>query len=71
MPLHYIKLLPAGGSIMERITDAIAIIAVITGVNPDFYYWLGQTSQIAALLLPVLGCLWLGVQIWARVAKGK
>lgn len=56
---------------MERITDAIAIIAVITGVNPDFFYWLGQTSQIAALLLPVLGCLWLGVQIWARVAKGK
>jgi hypothetical protein len=61
----------ASGSTLERITDAVAIVAVITGLNPSFYYWLSEISGLAALLMPVLGCMWLGVQIWVRVTKGK
>ncbi len=71
MPLHYLKVLPPGGSIMSRFTDAVAILAVLTGLNPDYYWYISQTSQVAALFLPILGCIWLGVQIWGRVAKGK
>ena len=56
---------------MERFTDAVAILAVLTGLNPDYYWYISQTSQFAALLLPILGCIWLGVQIWVRVVKGK
>lgn len=70
MPHRFLKLFPHG-SIMERVTDAIAILAVITGINPAVYYWLSEISALAALLLPILGCMWLGVQIYSRVAKGK
>ena len=70
MPQRFLKLFPPG-SIMERLTDGIAILAVITGVNPAIYYWLSEVSSVAALLMPILGCMWLGVQIWSRVAKDK
>lgn len=70
MPHRFLKLFPAG-SIMERMTDGIAILAVITGINPSVYHWLAEISAFAALLMPVLGCMWLGVQIWYRVAREK
>lgn len=62
---------PPGGSMLERLTDVVAILAVITGIHPGIYEWLSEISQLAALLVPILGCLWLGVQIWSRLAKGK
>lgn len=71
MPLHYLKVLPPGGSIMERATDALAIFAVLSAINPRLYQLLSDFSQLAALLMPIFGCIWLGVQIWVRVAKGK
>ena len=37
---------------MERFTDAVAILAVLTGLNPDYYWYISQTSQVAALFLP-------------------
>lgn len=62
---------PPGESFMERITDAVAVLAVISGLNPGVYEWLSEISQVAALLVPILGCIWLGVQIWSRVTRGK
>ena len=59
--------LPTGGSMMERATDGLAVIAVITGINPEVYKSLSDFSEIGALLMPILGCVWLGVQIWSRV----
>lgn len=59
------------GLLMERITDAIAALAVGTWVIPDAYEWLASFSTLASLLLPPLGCVWLAVQIWSRIFKGK
>ena len=56
---------------LERITDGLAIIAVMSGVNPAMLEWLQSVSQIAALLMPPLGVIWLAVQIWSRIARGK
>lgn len=56
---------------MERATDGVAILAVLSWVNPKIFAWLNDFSQIAALLLPILGCAWLAVQITIRITKGK
>ncbi len=64
-------MLLAGGSITERLTDAFAVLAVITGINPQIYFWLSETSTLAAMVMPILGCIWLGVQIYARAVRGK
>lgn len=62
--------LPPGG-MMERATDGVAVLAVISGINPGIYKWMSDISELGALLMPILGCVWLGVQIWSRVARNK
>ena len=42
---------------MNHSTDAVAVAAVSSPL------WLEHVSQGAALVLPILGCLWLAVQI--------
>lgn len=59
------------GGTMERVTDGVAILAVISGINPGIYQWMSDISEIGALLMPVLGCIWLGVQIWTRVTRDR
>jgi hypothetical protein len=56
---------------MERITDVIAAAGVATWFTPELYEWAASTSQFAALMMPIFGCVWLGVQIWYRVVRGK
>lgn len=63
--------LPPGGIVMERLTDGVAVLAVISWLNPGLYQALSDFSQLAALLLPILGCAWLSVQIAVRLWKGK
>ena len=70
MPERFFKMLPTGG-IFDRLTDAFAILAVMTGINPEIYYWISETSTLAAMLMPILGCVWLAVQIYARAVRGK
>ncbi|HLO78151.1 MAG TPA: hypothetical protein VK196_16980 [Magnetospirillum sp.] len=60
-----------GGNVMERLTDALAVFGIMSGLNPSIYEWLSDISTTFALFMPVLGCIWLGVQIWSRVARGK
>ena len=51
---------------MNHGTDAVAVAAVASPI------WLEHVSQGAALVLPILGCLWLAVQIVGYlVKKGK
>jgi hypothetical protein len=68
MPQRIIKIMSPP---WERITDALAVLAVMSGVDPTMMQWLQSVSEIAALLMPPLGVAWLGVQIWVRVSKGK
>lgn len=60
-----------GGTMIERVTDGVAVLAVLSWMNPSVYAWLADFSQLAALLLPILGCAWLAVQITVRIVKGK
>lgn len=62
---------PGGSTMLERATDVAAILAVISGINPGIYQWMRDFSELGALMFPILGCAWLGVQIYYRVFKGK
>jgi hypothetical protein len=45
----------------ERVTDAIAVASVASPI------WLAHVSELAALLLPVAGVIWLAVQIYTKL----
>ena len=66
-----LKLFSGTGAIVERITDSLAVFAVLSGLNPAVFEYISGVSTLAALLMPILGCIWLAVQIYSRVAKGK
>lgn len=71
MPYRILSFYKGMGPVMERATDALAILAVLSGINPGILQWIGSISTVAALFMPILGCIWLAVQIWSRVARGK
>lgn len=71
MPTRFIKFFSGYGAIMERITDFFAVFGLLSWLNPAVYDWLSGISSFAALMMPVLGCIWLAVQIWSRVVVGK
>ena len=52
----------------DRMTDVTAAGAL---TSPFWLQWLhdatSNMSDFAALWLPILGVLWLGVQIWAKI----
>lgn len=50
----------------DRATDIVAVGAV---TSPFWMPTLGQLSQIAAAATPILGVLWLLIQIYARLAE--
>jgi hypothetical protein len=74
MPHRLLRLFPTGDRIVERITDVIASIGVLTWFTPGLYEWTASISHIAALFMPILGSVWLSVQIVNMVRgwiKGK
>ena len=52
----------------DNLNNALAGLAIL---SPWWLPWLQDVSTIAALLLPIFGGLWLLVQIWSRLFKGK
>lgn len=52
----------------DSVTNWIATAAVI---SPVWLPFLMDVSQIAALMLPILGGLWLLVQIWSKIFRNK
>jgi len=55
----------------EKATDWLAFFAVLSWLKPGVYAWMADFSQLAALLMPVLGCAWLGVQITLKLMRNK
>lgn len=49
---------------MDNTTNAVAATAVSI---PVWLPWLQTTSEIAATVAPILGAVWLVVQIWAKI----
>jgi uncharacterized membrane protein YfbV (UPF0208 family) len=45
----------------ERVTRVIALASVASPI------WLAHVSEIAALLLPVAGVIWLAVQSYTKI----
>lgn len=52
----------------DYLTNTAAGLAVI---SPWWLPWLENFSQVAALLLPIIGLAWFGVQIWAKIYRNK
>ncbi len=52
----------------DHLNSWLAGLAVI---SPWWLPWLQDISQVAALLLPVLGGLWLLVQIFSKIFRNK
>jgi hypothetical protein len=55
-----------GNNLLDNATTAVAASAV---ASPVWLPWLQTASQIAATLAPILGALWLLVQIWAKISE--
>lgn len=55
-----------GNTAMDRSTDVVAGAAVM---SPIWLPWLQQTSEIAGLLVPILGAVWLLVQILGYIKR--
>jgi len=55
-----------GKAIVDTTTTAVATTAV---ASPVWLPWLQEASTIAATLAPILGAIWLTVQIWAKVSE--
>ena len=65
-----IQYLKAHGVLMERISDGIAALAVMSWFAP-FYQWLSEMSAFAALITPPVGLTWLLIQIYFKVFRSR
>ena len=65
-----IQYLKAHGVLMERISDGIAALAVLSWFAP-FYQWLSEISAFAALITPPIGLMWLITQLYFKWFRGK
>lgn len=52
----------------DQLTSWIAGLAVISWW---WLPWLQDVSQVFALLLPIAGVLWLVIQGWSKIYRGK
>jgi hypothetical protein len=50
----------------ERVTDGIAVAALF---SPGWLPYFEEASREAGLFLPILGAVWLIVQIWDKVFR--
>jgi hypothetical protein len=48
---------------IERATDGVALLAVLSWMNPSVLAWLSDVSQLAALATPILGFAWLAIRL--------
>lgn len=62
------KLIFKGASMMDWTTTTVAVAGI---ASPAWLPVLSEISSVAALLMPILGVAWLGVQIVSRVIRGK
>lgn len=54
--------------IQDRITHGVAGAGVTI---PLWYEWLQNTSEVAAVLLPIFGITWIGIQIYSHFRMKK
>ena len=60
------QLLMQGNSTVDNATTAVAASAV---ASPIWLPWLAPASEAAAAVMPLLGAVWLVVQIIAKVRE--
>lgn len=65
--IQYIK---AHGVLMERISDGIAALAVLSWFAP-LYGLLQSVNEYAALVTPPIGLIWLMTQLYFKWFRGK
>jgi len=57
--------------IIEAATSVVALASVAAGFSGGVNHWLELISAEAALFMPILGAVFLAVQIYYKIAKGK
>lgn len=55
-----------GNTLVDNTTAGVAASAV---ASPVWLPWLNTTSEMAAMIAPILGALWLIIQIVAKVRE--
>lgn len=50
--------------IVDNTTTGVAALSI---TSPIWLTWLKTTSEISAYAAPILGAVWLVVQIWAKI----
>lgn len=58
--------LVTGNTIVDQATAAVAATAV---ASPVWLPWLSTTSEVAAVIAPILGTIWLVVQIISKARE--
>ena len=51
----------------EALDSATAGVSAAAIFSPFWLPWLEAASELAAILAPLLGVIWLLVQIWAKI----
>lgn len=49
------------------LTESTTVVAVAATVSPFWLPWLSMASETSALILPILGVLWLIIRMWATI----
>lgn len=67
---EHVTILDAVGGIFSTISERLgALLATGAILLPVWHPTLKETSETAALIAPILGCVWMLVQIFAKVKE--
>lgn len=55
----------------EAITAVVAVASMAAATFGGVHYWLAWLSEEAALIMPILGAIFLVIQIYYKVVRGK
>lgn len=66
----FIHLDYAGNRNHRMTTQITNAVATSMAVSPLWLDGLQQISNIAAIMTPILGCVWLGIQIFYKIREG-
>ena len=55
----------------EAITAVVAVASMAAAPFGGVHYWLTWLSEEAALIMPILGAIFLVIQIYYKVVRGK
>ena len=68
---HVFLKVQSGGHAVERITDGVAALGVISWLFPWVHDWLVSVNVWVGLVIPPVSLCWLLTQLWKYWGRGK